>query len=160
MTNPSPTSTRFSRRGPRSPLRWRPAPPVALLLLGAVFATALLAPIPAGPNSARAEVVDRVESKLPGWAIVRTDSSWEGAWSVVAACGNDRLGFQLVPGHGLAPGDAWIQPEDGYTRTRLRSVSDHTTYLVWFDGYRGRSLPCRSELARPQGEPTRGGFFD
>jgi hypothetical protein len=139
---------------------WRPAPPLALLLLGGVFATALLAPIPAGPNAARAEVVDRVEAKLPGWDIVRTDSSWEGAWSVVAACGDDQLGFQVVPGHGLAPGDAWIQPEDGYTRARMRSVSDHSMYLVWLDEHRGRSLPCRSELARPQPELKRGGLFD
>jgi hypothetical protein len=161
MTNYSPTpSMNPGRRATRRRRWWRPAPPVALLLLGLVFASALLAPIPAGPNAARAEVVDRVESKLPGWSIVRTDSSWEGAWSVVAACGDDRLGFQVVPGHGLAPGDAWIQPEDGYSRARLRSVSDHTTYLVWFQGHRGRSLPCRSELARPQGEATRGGFFD
>jgi hypothetical protein len=157
MTTNSQTTSRRSRA--RRPW-WRPATPVALLLLGGVFATALLAPIPAGPNSARAEVVERVESKLPGWDIVRTDSSWEGAWSVVAACGQNQLGFQVVPGHGLAPGDAWIQPEDGYSRTRLRWVSDHSTYLVWFDEHRGRSLPCRSELARPQEEPTRGGFFD
>ncbi len=140
--------------------RWRPATPVALLLLGGVFATALLAPIPAGPNAARAEVVERVEAKLPGWAIIRTDASWEGAWSVVAACGQKRLGFQVVPGHGLAPGDAWINPEDGYSRIRLRTVSDHSTYLVWLDEHRGRTLPCRSELARPQDELPRGRGFD
>jgi hypothetical protein len=79
---------------------------------------------------------------------------------VVAAGGATRLGFQLVPGHGLSPGDAWVKPEDSYSRTRLRYVSDHQTYLVWFDGHRGRSLPCRSELARPQDQPTRGGAFD
>jgi hypothetical protein len=143
------------RSGPRRPW-WRPATPIALLLLGGVFATALLAPIPAGPNAARAEVVERVESKLPGWDIVRTDASWEGAWSVVAACGARRLGFQVVPGHGLGPGDAWIQPEDGYSRMRLRAVSDHSLYLVWLGERPGRSLPCTSELARPQNEPTRG----
>ena len=139
---------------------WRPATPVALLLLGGVFATALLAPIPAGPNAARAEVIEQVASKLPGWDIVRTDASWEGAWSVVAACGEEQLGFQVVPGHGLAPGDAWIQPEDGYSRRRLSWVSDHSIYLVWFNEHRGRSLPCLTELARPQNEPTRGGLLD
>lgn len=139
---------------------WRPETPVALLLLGGVFMASLLAPIPAGPNAARAEVIEQVESKLPGWDIVRTDASWEGAWSVVAACGPDQLGFQFVPGHGLAPGDAWIQPEDGYSRMRLRTVSDHSTYLLWFDEHRGRTLPCRSEVAGPQSESSRGDFVD
>jgi hypothetical protein len=141
-------------------LRWRLTGPAALAALGGVFALALFAPIPAGPNTARAEVMERLEHRLPGWDIVRTDSSWEGAWAVVAACGDSRLGFQLVPGHGLAPGDTWVKPEDMYSRSRLRSVSDHSTYLVWFDGYRGRALPCRSELARPPTEPARFGTFD
>jgi hypothetical protein len=144
----------------RNRFRRHLATPAALLALGGVFAVALFAPIPAGPNTARAEVMSRLETRLPGWDIIRTDSTWEGAWSVVAACGDNRLGFQLVPGHGLAPGDAWVKPEDTFSRTRLRYVSDHTTYLVWFDDYRGRSLPCRSELARPDPEPTRGGVFD
>ena len=139
---------------------WRPATPVALLLLGGLFVTALLAPIPAGPNAARAEVVAQIESRLPGWDIVRTDSSWEGAWSVVAACGADQLGFQLVPGHGLAPGDAWIQPEDAYSRMRLRSSSDHSSYMVWLDEHRARALPCRTELARPRPNPPQGSTFD
>ena len=144
----------------RNRLRRHLATPAALLALGGVFAAALVAPIPAGPNTARAEVMTRLETRLPGWDIIRTDSSWEGAWSVVAACGGNRLGFQLVPGHGLAPGDTWVKPEDTYSRTRLRYVSDHRTYLVWFEGYRGRSLPCRSELARPEREPARGDVFD
>ncbi|HEX2194232.1 MAG TPA: hypothetical protein VHK63_04635 [Candidatus Limnocylindria bacterium] len=140
--------------------RWRPATPAALLLLGGIFAAALLAPIPAGPNAARAEVVERVEAKLPGWAILRTDSSWEGAWTVVAACGANKLGFQFVPGHGLAPGDAWLLPQDAYSRTRLQWVSDHRFYLVWFDERRGRELPCRTELARTPDDVPRGRNFD
>jgi hypothetical protein len=141
-------------------LRRRIATSAALLMLGGVFGAALLVPIPAAPNTARAEVMERVETRLPGWEILRTDSSWEGAWTVVAACGSNRLGFQVVPGHGLAPGDAWIKPEDSYTRSRLPIVSDNSSYLVWYDGHRGRSLPCRSELARPRDEVPRGGYFD
>ena len=142
-------------------ITWRPpATPAALLLLGGVFLLALLVPIPAAPNSARAEVMSRVEDRLPGWDIVRTDSSWEGAWTVVASCGQSRLGFQLVPGHGLAPGDAWLKPEDTYSRTRLRIVSDNSDYMVWYGGHDGRALPCRSELARPQDASGRGGIFD
>ena len=147
-------------RGPRAATHRRLGAPAALLALGGLFAFALLAPIPALPNTARAEVMARVEDKLPGWEIVRTDSSWEGAWTVVAACGESRLGFQLVPGHGLAPGDAWVRPEDSYSRTRLRTVSDNSDYMVWYDDHRGRSLSCRGELARPQDGPARGGILD
>lgn len=150
----------MARSGRAGRPRRRIATSAALLTLGGIFGVALLAPIPAGPNTARAEVIERVETRLPGWEILRTDSSWEGAWTVVAACGSNRLGFQLVPGHGLAPGDAWVKPEDSYTRSRLPIVSDHSSYLVWYDGHRGRSLPCRSELARPQDEVPRGGLFD
>jgi hypothetical protein len=136
------------------------ATPAALLLLGGLFLLALFVPIPAAPNTARAEVMTRVEDRLPGWNIVRTDSSWEGAWTVVASCGQSRLGFQLVPGHGLAPGDAWVKPEDTYSRSRLRIVSDNSDYMVWYGGHEGRSLPCRNELARPQDASGRGGIFD
>ena len=41
------------------------------------------------------------------------------------------LGFQLVPGHGLAPGDAWLHPEDRYAE-RLGSISDSLRSLIWF----------------------------
>lgn len=150
----------LTARIPRAANHRRLRAPAALLALGGLFAFALLAPIPALPNTARAEVMARVENKLPGWEIVRTDSSWEGAWTVVAACGETRLGFQLVPGHGLAPGDAWVRPEDSYSRTRLRTVSDNSDYLVWYDDHQGRRLSCRGELARPQDGPARGGIFD
>jgi hypothetical protein len=120
-----------------------------MALLLAVFGVALLAPMPAMPNNARSEVLASVENRLPGWSIVRTRSSWEGAWAVVAACGPLQLGFQWVPGHGLSPGDAWLHPEDKYARNRLAVVSDDNRFLVWFrDPLRPRELSCRQELAR------------
>lgn len=138
----------------------RTASPIAILMLGGLFALALLAPLPTAPNVARAEVMERVEDRLPGWEIVRTDSSWEGAWTVVAECGDGQVGFQLVPGHGLAPGDAWLQPEDSYSRSRLRSVSDHGSFLIWYQGEEARTLSCRSEMARQGGTPSRDRSFD
>jgi len=102
--------------------RWRLPIPAAIALLAVVFAAALLAPLPVAPNEARAEVVATVERRLPGWHIERTQSSWEGGWSVGATCGTLHLGFQLVPGHGLATGDAWLHPEDRYARERLGSI--------------------------------------
>lgn len=129
-------------------------------MLGGLFALALLVPLPTASDAARAGVVARVEDRLPGWTIVRTDPSWEGAWTVVVACGGSRLGFQLVPGHGLGPDDAWLQPEDGHARSRLRSVSDHGRYLVWFAGENARTLSCRSELARQGPAPIRPRTFD
>jgi hypothetical protein len=146
---------------PASPSRARgrgriPAP-LALLLLAGVFCAALLAPMPTTDNTARAAVVAQVRNRLPGWSIVRTRPSWEGAWSVVAACGTQRLGFQLVPGHGLSPGDAWLHPEDQYARSRLATISDDFQYLVWFsDPIRLRSLSCQQELARTHDARGRG----
>jgi hypothetical protein len=131
--------------------RWRLPIPAAIALLAVVFATALLAPLPVAPNEARAEVVATVERRLPGWHIERTQSSWEGAWSVVATCGTLQLGFQLVPGHGLAPGAAWLHPEDRYARERLGSISDSWRALIWFPqpiGLRTKTLSCRQEMAR------------
>ncbi|HEY7847463.1 MAG TPA: hypothetical protein VIC83_04640 [Candidatus Limnocylindria bacterium] len=131
--------------------RWRLPAPAAIALLAAAFATALLAPLPAAPNQARAEVVANVEERLPGWSIERARSSWEGAWSVVATCGTLHLGFQLVPGHGLAPGDAWLHPEDRYARERLGSISDSWRALIWFAepiGPHHKTLSCRQEMAR------------
>jgi hypothetical protein len=123
--------------------------PVAVLMLVALFAVALLAPIPVLPNAARAQVVSTVSDRLPGWKIVRTRSSWEGAWTVVAACGPLELGFQLVPGHGLPPGDAWLHPDNEYADDRLGSISDDGRFLVWFrDPVRPKALSCRQELAR------------
>ena len=131
--------------------RWRLPTPVALALLAVAFAVALLAPLPLGPNHARAQVMAEVERRLPGWHIEKARSSWEGAWSVVATCGTMHLGFQMVPGHGLAPGDAWLHPEDRYARERLGTISDSWRALVWFAepiGPRTKTLSCRQEMAR------------
>jgi hypothetical protein len=134
--------------------RWKLPAPAAVALLAVAFAGALLAPLPMTPNSARAEVVANVEQRLPGWHIERAHSSWEGAWSVVATCGTLHLGFQLVPGHGLRPGDAWLHPEDGYARARLGAISDSWRTLIWFAepiGLRHPTLSCHQELARVSG---------
>ena len=131
--------------------RWRLPAPAAIALLAVAFATALLVPLPTAPNEARAEVMANVEQRLPGWHVERARSSWEGAWSVVATCGTLHLGFQLVPGHGLAPGDAWLHPEDRYARERLGTISDSWRALIWFAepiGERTKTLSCRQEMAR------------
>ena len=131
--------------------RWRLPTPAAIALLGVVFATALLAPLPGAPNQARGEVMSNVERRLPGWHVERARSSWEGAWSVVATCGTLHLGFQLVPGHGLAPGDAWLHPGNRYARERLGSISDSWRALIWLaepSGDRTKTLSCRQEMAR------------
>lgn len=138
----SPTRRRRRRRLPT---------PVALALLALAFTAALVAPLPVATNEARAEVMASVERRLPGWQIERAQSSWEGAWSVVATCGSLQLGFQLVPGHGLRPGEAWLHPEDGYARERLGSISDSWRSLVWLSnpiGLRTKTLNCRQEMAR------------
>ncbi|HTE65050.1 MAG TPA: hypothetical protein VK736_02190 [Candidatus Binatia bacterium] len=125
----------------------------APLLLGAVFGLALWAPIPAWPNTARADVMAQVEQRFPGWRIARASSSWEGAWSVVVSCRDRQVGFQLVPGHGLPAGDAWLHPEDRYSHARLAATSDDRTYLVWYrDAKHARSASCRTQVARPQPE--------
>jgi hypothetical protein len=121
---------------------------VALPALAAVFAVGLIAPIPSLGNHARAQVASVVAERLPGWEMVRIRPSWEGAWTVVAACGGRRIGFQMVPGHGLGPRDAWLQPQNDYSRVRLARSSDDPFYLVWYERvYRPQSLSCRMELA-------------
>lgn len=141
--------TTTNHYNPRRRRGWRIPVPAAIALLLGVFASALLVPMPVTPNETRAEVIASVEDRLPGWNIVRTRSSWEGAWTVVAACGASHVGFQWVPGHGLGPGDAWLHPEDRYSRDRLASISDDRRFLVWFsEPARPRALTCRQELAR------------
>lgn len=106
-------------------------------------------PIPTTGDAHLSTVVSEVRERLPGWRIVRAEPSWEGGYTVVAACASRELGFQLVTGHGLGIGDAWIQPNDLYARSRLSRVSDHDDYIIWYQNpVRERTLTCRSELAR------------
>lgn len=131
--------------------RWRAA--VSALGLAGVLAGALVVPIPTLPDEARSAVRQYVRNRLPGWRIERIDSSWEGAYTVVATCAGLELGFQFVRGHGLPPDDAWIQPNDGYSRERLSEVSDNWRALVWYgERRRPRHISCSDELAR-MGEP-------
>jgi hypothetical protein len=62
-----------------------------------------------------------VQSRLPGWRIVKADAAWEGAWTVVAACGSDGWDSRWC----RATGYSWLQPADAYARSRLRSLSDY-----------------------------------
>ncbi len=127
--------------------RWRLPTPAAIALLAVAFATALLAPLPVAPNEARAEVLASVERRLPGWHIERAQSSWEGAWSVVATCGTSQLGFQLVPGHGLAPGEAGCIRR---TATRANAWAASPTACARWSGWGSRlvSGTGRSAVAR------------
>lgn len=128
---------------------WHLAP----LLLGGIFAVALWAPIPTAPNAARAQVMAQVGERFPGWRITRVRPSWEGAWTVVINCGARQVGFQLIPGHGLPAGDAWLHPDDSYSRARLAAISDDRVHLVWYrDDERARSSSCRTGLARSPAE--------
>jgi hypothetical protein len=119
-----------------------------IALLGAL-AVALTAPMPAVPDDGLTTVRAEVADRLPGWRVDRLEPSWEGAYTVVTSCAGLELDFQLVPGHGLPAEDAWVQPSDAYARSRLRAVSDHWRYLVWYrDPVQPRSLSCSEELAR------------
>ena len=118
-------------------------------ILAAVLGLAVWIPIPTTGDPPLRNVVDEVQARLPGWHIVRATTAWECAYSVVAACGGRELGFQMVPAHGLPVGDVWIQPDDRYAQDRLREVSDHDVYLVWFEHpIHERSFSCGAELAR------------
>jgi hypothetical protein len=127
----------------------RRTPLAHVSLLGLALAGGIWLPIPSAGNAALSDVVGQVRAHLPGWNIRRATASWEGAYTVVASCGSRQIGFQLVPEHGLPVGDAWIQPNDPYARSRLAPLSDNETYLVWFrNAEPKRSLSCREELAR------------
>ncbi len=119
------------------------------LALAALVAGALLAPIPRVGDPGVARVLAAVHTRLPGWSVLSATDTWEGGYAVVASCGARQIGFQYVPGHGLPPEDAWIQPNDQYARNRLQEVSDYATVLVWrARPFADRTLSCRQELAR------------
>jgi len=121
--------------------------------LAGVLAFSLTVPIPAVSDDARETVVQVVRTRLPGWAIQRVARSWEGGYTVVTECAGRQVGFQLIPGHGLPAEDAWVQPNDAYSRERLAAVSDHWRHLVWYhDPAILSSLSCEEELAAA---PTR-----
>ena len=119
------------------------------LALVALTAAALWAPIPRVGDPGVARVLAAVHTRLPGWSVLTATDTWEGGYAVVASCGARQIGFQYVPGHGLPPRDAWIQPNDQYARGRLQEVSDYSTVLVWrAQPITNRTLSCRQELAR------------
>lgn len=126
--------------------RWRSG--TSLLALAAVFALSLSVPIPSLPDTGRQAVMREVNERLPGWTVERLERSWEGAYSVVTWCAGREMGFQFVPAHGLSGGSAWLQPNDSATRDRLRGVSDHWRYLVWYaDPALMNTLSCHEEIA-------------
>jgi hypothetical protein len=128
----------------------------AIGTLAVAFAASLWLPIPAAPDAARAQVIDAVDQRLPGWRVERVGPSWEGSYTVVASCAGRHIGFQLVRGHGLRPADAWLQPSDDYTRDRLEQVSDDGQYLIWYhDELSVPSLSCGEEIARRGPLPER-----
>ncbi len=119
------------------------------LALVALTAGALWVPVPRVGDPGVARILAAVHARLPGWSVLSTTDTWEGAYAVVASCGARQIGFQYVPGHGLPPQDAWIQPNDEYARSRLQEVSDYSTVLVWrARPITDRTLSCRQELAR------------
>ena len=119
-----------------------------LATLAGAFVLALLAPIPTLPDAGRADVRAEVGTRMPGWTVERVDPSWEGAYTVVTSCADRELSFQFVPGHGLPPEDAWLQPNNAYTRRQLAVTSDHHRYLLWRDDPTDASaLACAAELA-------------
>lgn len=131
----------------RSPRRLRVLAGAAAL--AALTAAALWVPIPSLGDPGVTRVLDQVHERLPGWSVLSATDTWEGGYAVVASCGPRQIGFQFVPGHGLPPQDAWIQPNDQYTRSRLLEVSDYATVLVWRAvPITDRTLSCRQELAR------------
>jgi hypothetical protein len=141
------------------PRRIRPRAGAAAFLAAAALAASLWLPIPSVPDAGRNAVLGQVERRLPGWDVDRLNPSWEGAYTVVATCAGRTLSFQYVPGHGLPRQDAWLQPSDEFARDRLRLVSDHRRYLIWFArGDDADTLSCSEELARHPEPDTRATF--
>lgn len=126
--------------------RWRVG--ASFVALAGALALSLTLPIPALPDGGRTAVLHEVRARLPGWAVERLERSWEGAYTVITVCAGREVGFQFVPGHGLPAGNAWIQPNDAFSRERLTHVSDHWRYLVWYaDPAIMSSLSCADEIA-------------
>jgi hypothetical protein len=126
--------------------RWRTG--ASMLALAGVFALSLNVPIPSLPDDGRQAVMREVRERLPGWSVERLERSWEGAYTVVTWCAGREMGFQFVPGHGLPAGDAWLQPNDSFARDRLRVLSDHWRYLIWYeDPALMNTLSCHEEIA-------------
>jgi len=120
----------------------------SFVALAGILALSLTVPIPSAPDEGEAAVASIVGKRLPGWTVERINRSWEGAYSVVALCAGREIGFQYVPGHGLPPDNAWLQPNDPYTRERLATISDHWRHLVWYDDPAiVDTLSCQEELA-------------
>ncbi len=120
----------------------------SFLALAGVFALSLSVPIPSPPDGGRESVLREVNERLPGWSVNRIERSWEGAYTVVTLCAGREVGFQFVPGHGLPAQNAWIQPNDAFSRDRLRSVSDHWRHLVWYENPAlMNTLSCDEEIA-------------
>jgi hypothetical protein len=121
---------------------------VVALLPVAVFAAALYVPIPTAGNQPLEEVLDEVEERLPGWRVVRANESWENNYTVVAVCADREVGFQVVPARRMGPGNAFIVPDDRYSRSRLRVVADDRRHLFWYAGSDGeRVLVCDEGVA-------------
>src|SRR5687767_13243205 len=90
----------------------------SFVALAGILALSLTVPIPSTPDEGEAAVARIVRKRLPGWTVERINRSWEGAFSVVTMCAGREMGFQYVPGHGLPPDNAWLQPNDPYARER------------------------------------------
>jgi hypothetical protein len=121
-----------------------------MLAAAAAFGLALWLPIPTVPDGARGQIAETIQRRMPGWEVDRIDPSWEGAYTVVATCDDRTLDFQLVPGHGLPAGGAWLRPSDENGIRLLGRVSDHNRYLIWFgERLTTRRLSCFAELAQP-----------
>jgi hypothetical protein len=120
-----------------------------VLGLGLVLAAGLALPLPRLGDAGLNRIVGLAQERLPGWSIVKATDTWEGGYALVASCGARQLGFQVIPGHGLPPDDAWLQPNNSYAQARLAEVSDYPTFLIWrARPVLSRTLSCHQELAR------------
>jgi hypothetical protein len=87
--------------------------------------------------------------------VVRAGETWENNYVVVAVCGDREIGFQVVPARGMLRGDAFIVPDDRFSRSRMRLVVDYPQYMFWRAGSTvERPLECQEEVAKER-EPER-----